>query len=73
MCVRVFVCVYEYVRESTALPGRPLVEAHSSGEMLSKQHTVLFYCLLLQLAVFFLAAGAPRGEIWRGMQQEDVR
>ena len=67
MCVQVCVPVCE------ALPGRLLVQAHSSGEMLSQQCTAPFYCLLLQLAVFFLAAGAPRGEIWRGMQQEDVR
>lgn len=66
MYVRTFTCVWE------ALSGSLLVEAHCSGEMLSQQCTAPFYWLLLQLAVF-LAAGAPRGEIQRDMQQEDAR
>lgn len=54
---RACVCVHMYVCESTTLPGRLLVEAHSSGETLSQQRTAPFYCLLLQLAGFFSSRG----------------
>lgn len=62
----------------TTQPGRLLVEAHSSGEMLSQQSTAPFstvscYSWLGFFYFLILASGAPRGEIWRGAQQEGVR
>lgn len=77
MCVCARVCgfVYMYMCESTTLPGRLLVEVHwrnaepaaHSSFLLSPVTVGCFFF------VFFLAPGAPRGEIWRGMQQEDVK
>lgn len=44
-----------------------------TGETLRQQLSVLLHCLLLQLALFLSSRGAPRGEIWREVQQEGVR
>lgn len=59
------------------------VQAHSlllaafwlrcTRETLRQQLSVLLHCLLLQLALFLSSQGAPRGEIWREVQQEDAR
>lgn len=66
------VCVCETLSQAGFWLRPTLVEKcwASSTQLFS---TVSCYTWLFFFVFFFLAAGAPRGEIWKGKQQEYVR